>query len=97
MVLAHQPEDVFRFVCQAKRQVQDASPYQFEYRCLTAGQVSDQMAGFGQDGFAGNEWRGNLSPLIRCPPVMPVTAVQQGNEWAGIQDDLVYHRPKFRR
>ena len=97
MVLADQPVDVVRFVCQTKRQVQDASPYQFEYRWLTAGQVSNQMAGFGQDGFAGNERRGNLGPLIRCPPVMPVTAIQQGDEWAGIQDDPVYHRPKFRR
>ena len=97
LVLVQQSKDGVHLLGSAKRNVQNAAPYELEHGGLSTVKASDQKAGFGKNGFAGKERRRDLCPLIPGPPMMPVGLVEQGYQGTGVEDDLAFYWPKFSR
>ena len=86
-VSVHQGADGTGFRIQTKRYLQHAAFEQLQHSPGRAGQAPQQEAGLGEHRLAGHQRRHQVREARLGPVVMAVAAVQQRDEWAGVEND----------
>src|SRR5213079_491042 len=91
-VTGHQP-DRAHVVLELEGDPQGAAAEELEHGARTTPGVSNEKAGLGHDRLAGQERHGQLGQPRRCPPVMAIAPVEEGDERARVDEGRRRQRP----